>query len=159
MTSLQREISRFAAVGAVGFAIDAAVLTWLVIERDWGLYEARALSFALAVTGTWYLNRAVTFRHRASARRGQEYGRYFAVQTAGAAINLGVYVLVVAILPAVAAVPAVPLAAGSGTAMVVNFLASRRFAFTGASTGPTADGTTPASRVEDPCRSTIPSSP
>lgn len=162
MTSAKRELLRFGAVGLVGFAIDAAVLTWLVTVQDWGLVEARVLSFALAVTATWYLNRRLTFRHRASARRGREYGRYFAVQTVGAAINLGVYVLVVAVLPALAEAPALPLAVGSGTAMVFNFLASRHFAFAGASGREARALDAPAApcvKSQQPCRSTIPSSP
>ena len=53
------EAWRFGLIGSVGFAVDAGVLTWLVRVHGWGLYEARALSFALAVT--------VTFSRRASA--------------------------------------------------------------------------------------------
>ncbi len=120
---------RFAMIGAVGFLIDAAVLTGLVSALGWGLYEARAVSFSLAVSVTWYLNRCYTFTDRISADRKREYARYVAVQIVGALINLGIYILVAGVVPAFAAYPVIPLAAGSAVAMVFNFMASRRFAF------------------------------
>jgi putative flippase GtrA len=129
MTRLRREIWRFGAVGVVGFVVDASVLVYLVQVMGWGLYGSRAISFGLAVTATWYLNRRFTFAQRAGAKRGQEYGRYFLAQVVGALINLGVYVAIVEAIPAVAAYPVLPLAAGSGVAMVFNFLAARYFAF------------------------------
>ena len=132
MTGWRGEAWRFGAIGAIGFLVDAAVLTWLVSVNGWGLYESRAVSFGLAVTATWYLNRRFTFARRAGADRGREYGRYFAVQTIGALINLGVYVAVVEAVPGVAPFPVVPLALGSAAAMVFNFIAARHFAFAGA---------------------------
>lgn len=130
MRGWRGEAWRFALIGGVGFLVDAGVLTTLVRVNGWGLYEARALSFALAVTATWYLNRRFTFARRADANRKREYGRYFAVQTLGALINLSVYVAMVAALPVVAPYPVIPLAAGSGVAMLFNFVAARQFAFT-----------------------------
>jgi putative flippase GtrA len=131
MRDLRGEVWRFGVVGSVGFLIDAGVLTWLVNGSGWGLYESRLLSFALAVSGTWYLNRRFTFPGRASANRTGEYGRYFSVQIIGAFINLGVYVAIVATLPHLASFPVVPLAIGSGVAMIFNFVGSRHFAFSG----------------------------
>lgn len=129
MTTWRGEAWRFGLIGCVGFAVDAGVLTWLVRMHGWGLYEARALSFALAVTATWYLNRRYTFSRRPSPDRRREYGRYFMVQTLGAVINLAVYVAVVAALPEISAYPVLPLAAGSGVALLFNFFAARNFAF------------------------------
>ena len=129
MSGWADEAWRFGAIGIIGFAVDAGVLTWLVNLNGWGLYESRVVSFGLAVTVTWYLNRRFTFAARAGSDRGREYGRYFGVQTVGALINLGVYVAIVAAVSAVAAYPVVPLAVGSGVAMVFNFLAARHFAF------------------------------
>ncbi len=127
--SLARQIWRFGAVGALGFAVDALVLTWLVRVGGWDLYESRWLSFALAVTVTWGLNRRFTFGQRASRNRSREYGRYVAVQGLGALINLGVYAGVLMAWPALAAWPVLPLAAGSGVAMLFNFIGARSFAY------------------------------
>jgi putative flippase GtrA len=129
MTGWRGEARYFGAIGGVGFLIEAAVLTWLVRVNGWGLYGSRVLSFGLAVTATWYLNRRFTFARRAGADRGREYVRYFLAQVIGALINLGVYGTIIAAVPVVAAYPVLPLAVGSGVAMVFNFLAARHFAF------------------------------
>lgn len=137
----------FAVVGAIGFLADAGVLTALVNGLGANPYAARAVSFAAAVTATWWLNRRWTFGARGDRRaaRGEtsgivgriaaEYARYVGVQTTGALINLGIYALCVAADPALAAYPIVPLAAGSAVALLYNFAASRRFVFTGAASG------------------------
>ncbi|NBC48970.1 MAG: GtrA family protein [Gammaproteobacteria bacterium] len=126
---LSVQVWRFAVVGALGFGVDALVLTGLVRAGGYGLYEARLLSFAVAVTVTWVLNRRFTFRQRASRDRSSEYGRYFIVQGTGALINLGVYAAVLMAWPVLAAWPVLPLAVGSGAAMVFNFVGSRYFAY------------------------------
>lgn len=123
------EALSFAKVGGIGFGVDAAILTLLVSGLGWGHYGARAISFAAAVSVTWYLNRRWTFARRASADRRREYSRYFAVQTVGAAINLGIYSVCIELLPVLGTYPVIPLAIGAGVAMVFNFLASRHFAF------------------------------
>ncbi|MFE8034933.1 GtrA family protein [Thiohalocapsa marina] len=129
------EVWRFAIVGSVGFAVEAVILTVLVRAGDWGLYEARLLSFSLAVSATWALNRRFTFTHRSSANRKREYARYFTVQSVGALLNLGVYSAFLLQWPSLGAWPVLPLAAGSLSAMVFNFLGVRFFAFTGSSVG------------------------
>jgi putative flippase GtrA len=126
------EVWRFGVIGAVGFLLDAGVLTWLVRMHHWGLYEGRAVSFGLAVSATWRLNRRFTFAAQAGPDQHREYVRYFLTQSIGAAINLGVYVAIVYTVPAVGAWPVVPLAFGSGIAMLFNFLAARSFVFRGA---------------------------
>ena len=63
----------------------------------WPHYGARAVSFAAAVTVTWYGNRQLGVRsHEQTAF---EYGAYFGVQAVGALINLGTYALIIAIFP------------------------------------------------------------
>ena len=51
----------------------------------------------------------------------------------GASINLGIYVLVIELIPALAAVPVLPLAAGAVVALLANFLLVRRYIFRNAS--------------------------
>jgi putative flippase GtrA len=122
-----RRLGSFAFVGALGFAIDAAILSALVHGFDWPHYTARALSFGAAVTVTWYCNRSFVFR--ATANRSREYGAYFTAQLVGAAINLGTYVLVIVAVPRLAALPVVPLAIGAAVALLFNFLAASRWVF------------------------------
>jgi len=118
---------RFCLFGAAGFAVDGGVLTALVNGMGWHHYPARAISFTLAVSLTWWLNRKWTFARTHDTR--SEYLRYFSIQGIGAAINLGTYVIVIESVPALARVPIVPLAIGAALALVFNFLASRRFVF------------------------------
>jgi len=120
-------LARFCITGGIGFLVDAAVLTWLVNGQGWHPYAARAISFALAVTATWQLNRHWVFERTADIRA--EYLRYLSVQVVGAAINLGTYVIVIELAPRLAGIPSIPLAIGAGLALLFNFLASRSFVF------------------------------
>jgi putative flippase GtrA len=130
---------RFALVGGVGFIVDATVLTLLVNGLGYGHYASRAVSFSLAVTVTWLLNRRWVFQ--AGSPTGREYSGYFAIQLLGAFINLGVYVLVIELVPALAAIPVVPLAFGSAVSMFSNYLLARRFVYRQTPVGLEGEGT------------------
>ena len=57
----RRRLPGFAIVGAIGFLIDAGVLTLLMTRFGFDPYGARTISFTLAVTATWYMNRQWVF--------------------------------------------------------------------------------------------------
>ena len=59
--SLLRRLPGFVIVGAIGFLIDAGCLTVLMTGFDFDPYSARAISFTIAVTTTWYMNRRWVF--------------------------------------------------------------------------------------------------
>ena len=122
-----RQFGAFLVVGGVGFAVDAGILTLLVNVAGWHHYPARLLSFSVAVTLTWSLNRIYVFSKTADAP--SEYARYVVIQCVGAAINLGTFVGIIEWRPSLASVPVVPLAVGAVLSMLFNFFASRRFAF------------------------------
>jgi putative flippase GtrA len=117
----------FVAVGGLGFIVDAAILSTLVHVYAWPHFSARALSFAAAVTVTWYCNRQWVFSR--TNDRAREYGAYFGVQAVGAVINLGTYALVIALFPALAQLPLIPLAAGAALAVVFNYSGASRWVF------------------------------
>ena len=118
---------RFACIGGAGFVVDAGVLTFLVNGLEWGVYEARAVSFGAAVTCTWYANRRWVF---ARIRRPlDEYGAYFLVQAFGGGLNLCIYVTLIQLVPALSACPVVPLAAGAAVALLFNYFAAARIVF------------------------------
>jgi putative flippase GtrA/SAM-dependent methyltransferase len=121
------KLARFAAVGSIGFLIDASILTLLVNGVSFGHYSARAISFPLAVTATWYGNRRWVFEP--TVRMSAEYARYFSVQIAGAVLNLGIYVVVIELVPSLAVWPVVPLAVGAAAGLCFNFVMSRAFVF------------------------------
>ncbi len=128
---LVRSFMKFAITGAAGFAVDAAVLSLLLVSTDLGPYFSRAFSFPAALCVTWYLNRVWTFDRTDQGRLRQSL-RYVLVQVVGALFNLFVYALCIALgPPIVGRFPIIALAIASGVAMALNFLGSRHWAFAG----------------------------
>jgi putative flippase GtrA len=123
---LQRFAS-FTTVGIVGFIFDAGILSALVHVWEWPHYAARPLSFAVAVTVTWLLNRRFVFARTKDARR--EYGAYFGVQAIGAFLNLGTYVVTILFFPSLARVPVLPLTAGAAVGFFFNYSALGRWVY------------------------------
>jgi putative flippase GtrA len=121
------QFASFVVVGSLGFLVDASILSALVMAADWSPYAARIVSFAAAVTVTWYCNRTWVFARTANPHR--EYGAYFAVQAIGALMNLGAYMAIVALFPASGRMPVIPLAAGSALALGFNYAAMHLFVF------------------------------
>ena len=121
----------FVVVGGIGFIIDASILAILVHGYVWGDYTARIVSFAVAVTATWYLNRRYAFSARKTLDRRSEYSRYLAVQLTGMAINFLVYSLCIATVETMDQWPVLALAVGSAVALFFNFMGARLFVFRG----------------------------
>jgi putative flippase GtrA len=115
----------FVLAGASGFVVDAGILTLLMRIAGLPLMAARAVSFSCAVTVTWLINRNVAFARRARPRVSREYVGYVLIQVFGAVINFGVFAACIALLPALAAWPVVPLAAGAAVALLFNFVAAQ----------------------------------
>ena len=126
-TARRGRFGPFLAVGALGFAIDATILTILVSGLGWSSYSARAVSFGAAVTATWLCNRRWVFEKTPHARK--EYGAYLLTQVVGATINLGGFALLIELIPRLVPTPVVPLAGGGVLALLFNYLAVRRWVF------------------------------
>ncbi len=116
---------RFLSVGAIGFAIDAGVLWFLVYVLDVGAIPARVVSFVITISVTFVLNARYTF---GVSVRGSSKSRYIAVQLVGAAINFVSYTVLVLTGP-LAGRPLFALIIGSALASTHNFLMMRRFVF------------------------------
>ncbi|MBL0925769.1 MAG: GtrA family protein [Sphingomonadaceae bacterium] len=126
-----RSFIRFAITGAAGFAVDAATLSLLLATTGLGPYFSRALSFPVALGITWYLNRIWTFERTDQARLPQS-ARYVMVQLLGAAFNFAIFALCISIGPPVfGRFPIIALAIASAAAMILNFVGSRHWAFSG----------------------------
>ena len=140
----RRQIFPFAVVGVIGFAIDAGALTILVSALGLSPYQARAISFALAVLGTWLINRRWTFRGSEPARRsvGIEYMRYLFVQVLGAASNLCVFAYALARHPETIRYPVITPVIGAAVGLAINFVGSRMWVFADRSGRPYAERTT-----------------
>jgi len=132
---LRREIALFAVGGILGLVIDAGTVQALVSAVHWNPYLARVLSFLLAASFTWWWNRSRTFADRRSGRSVHaEWLHWLALMGFGALLNYGVYALLLLLVPVLQAWPALPAAAGSAVAAVVNFWTARRVLFRSAET-------------------------
>ena len=121
-------LSRFLLVGAVGFAIDGGLLSWL-LGQGWSIVQARGVSFLAAVSATWWLNRTWTFQAAQKSALRREYLLYFATQVGGALINLLVFFVLVHAFESLRHKPMIPLAAGAVVAIAFNFSISRLVVF------------------------------
>ncbi len=112
----------FCIAGTLGFISDVAVL-WLVLDHL-GLYLGRVMSFMVAVTVTWIVNRNLAFHDRRAVAWSREWVRYVAANSSGAVLNYGTYVLMVSTWSLAATYPYLGVAAGSIAGLVFNFTAS-----------------------------------
>lgn len=125
------EIIRFGIVGAVGFVVDAGVLT-LGLQLGTGPWLGRVFSYVAAATVTFSLNRAWTYRSADRSRPvAREWSLFLLVNLIGFGCNYGTYAALIASVPAVRATPVLGVAAGALAGMVGNFLLSRRYVFRG----------------------------
>ena len=130
MVKLSREIALFTVGGVGGLLIDAGIVQMLVSFGHWNPYLARVLSFLLAATFTWWWNRRYTFSTRHSGRTPRaEWLHWMGLMSMGALVNYGVYALLLLNYPGLHQWPALPAAAGSALAALVNFSTARRMLF------------------------------
>lgn len=121
---------RFLSVGAVGFCVDGGVLISLM-QSGWEILPARTVSFLLAVTTTWAVNRAWTFKVAHGVGVRKEYSAYILVQIIGAMINIFVFFSLIKLHPPLRGIPLLPLAVGAVFSLVFNYLASRKYVYKG----------------------------
>jgi putative flippase GtrA len=129
--ALSRQLLAFSVVGTIGFAVDAAILYAAMTVLGTGLYVGRAISYLVAATTTWALNRRFTFHGQRSSVRIIEWGRFLAANAVGGLVNYGTYAALVATQPTAAAHPVIGVAAGSLAGLALNFMLSRYLVFRG----------------------------
>lgn len=123
------EILRFGSVGALGFLVDAGVLTAAMLLGA-GPWLGRVFSYVAAASVTFGLNRAWTFREADRSRPiARDWSVFLLVNLVGFACNYGTYAAMVAGIPLVREFPVLGVAAGSLAGMAGNFLLSRRYVF------------------------------
>lgn len=127
--SISRQAASFVVVGGMGFIVDGGILTLLNSVYEFELLPSRLVSFSVAVTVTWLLNRKRTFADRKDPRMVREWSRYAAVNSMGALLNLGIFFWLLHRFSTLNDAPLIPLAIAASVALVFNFLASRHVAF------------------------------
>ncbi len=118
---------RFGMVGAIGFCFDAG--TVYALKGLLGLYGAGVVSFFVAATANWALNRAWTFRHRMHAAAHVQWARFLGVNLIGFILNRGAYFTLIAATMIARQYPILAVAAGAVSGLALNFLLSRRIVF------------------------------
>ncbi|MCR5857527.1 GtrA family protein [Mesorhizobium sp. J428] len=121
-----KRFGRFLVIGVIGFVADAGMLGALLMWTPLGVYSARLVSIAFALTVTWLLNRLITFGP-SSRHVAVEGARYGGVGIATSAIN---YLAYSALLWAVPDVPViVALVVASVVALAFSFAGYSRLVF------------------------------
>ncbi len=130
-TACMRKLIYFTFVGAVGFLVDASILTLLSQYYGFDIYLARLISFSLATMATWVLNRKVVFRQEVDPdqSKSEEYVRYLFVQTTGGGVNLLIFTLLIMVAPSLNSHPIVPLAVGAIFGLAINFTGVRYWVY------------------------------
>jgi len=123
---------RFCVVGVVGFVIDAGILQSLVSGIGANLYLARIISFLVAASATWLMNRRYTFEVEHVATHS-EWVRYITIMVLGALVNYGAFAISIAVWDLARVQPWLGVAVGSIAGLGVNFMSSRLLLFRNAS--------------------------
>ncbi len=126
--ALVMQFIRFGIVGAIGLAVDTAII--YATRAALGLYIAGAVGLLVAASSNWLLNRAWTFRGRGDADAlWRQWLKFLAANSLGASLNRGTYFLLVTISPLCATNPVIATFSGTMVGMFVNFTLSRRLVF------------------------------
>jgi putative flippase GtrA len=96
------QAGKFVIVGIVNTLIDFGVLNLLMyltnITSGIGYAAFKGISFLVAVTNSYFMNKFWTFKSTGQERKGKEFLQFFAVSCVGFAINVGVASLVVNVI-------------------------------------------------------------
>ncbi len=129
MSEMHSEFLRFCVVGAVGFIVDAGILQILAGSFGMDPYGSRIISFLIAATVTWLLNRRYTFNVEQGARLHREWARYISINAFGGGLNYLTYALCVSQFALVHHYLILGVAAGSAIGLLVNYSASKYLVF------------------------------
>ena len=127
-----KQFQRFLAVGTLGFVVDFLVLYLAVNALGLHTLAGRVVSFLVAATVTWKANRHFTFASKAPVVPGaaaREWLRYLMTTAIGGAINIGVYLCWLTMFGQSNANLFLAVVAGSGVALIFNFLLSKYVVF------------------------------
>lgn len=112
--------------GSLAFLTDASILKLLTAVFGMHPILARLFAISIAIIVGWLAHRRFTFRIAAPSSI-REFLRYAAVQWTAAALNYGIFVLIVLIWPAIE--PLIALFVSSGIVMFYSYVGMRFAAF------------------------------
>lgn len=120
---------KFCCIGVIAFLIDVVAFQGVLSLSSASLYSARVVSFIVATTAAWWMNRTFTFKDAENSRPDLQWARYIAANLVGGSVNYAIFVLMIAAVPLAAAFPVIALAAGSVSGIAFNFTAYIRYVF------------------------------
>lgn len=123
-----KQFFRFCLVGALGFVTDFGVLYVVVKGLGLGPMSGRIVSFLLAATVTWKVNRHFTFV-KENAGSVREWLHYLAFTGVGGFINVAVYQTWLRFTDHGTLNLFFGVVAGSAVALLFNFVISKRAVF------------------------------
>lgn len=95
---------RFAIVGVINTTIDFAIFSALHFGADFGIVAANVLSFLVAVTNSFVMNRVWTFSgRRGSGRLRYQLPMFVALNTVGLALSTVTVLALSEMMPVIAA--------------------------------------------------------
>lgn len=128
--TLTGQASRFILIGLMNTAIDFAVLNLLMyltgIYQGKGIIGLNVVSFAVAVTNSYFWNKRWTFKDRDKKGMAEEFAQFLGVTLVGLAVNSSVvYLITTYILPVFGIGPQLWVnlakAAATGFSLIWNF--------------------------------------
>lgn len=135
--ALTGQFASFCIVGGGGFVVDAGTLAIALNLLHLDAYSGRILSYLVAATFTWVLNRRFTFGASRNGNLLAEWVRYLLAGAVGGLANFAAYSAVVALVHhfigttgAIAAIaPYAGVGVGSALGLMVNFTLTRKLVF------------------------------
>jgi putative flippase GtrA len=118
---------RFGVVGTIGFGVYTGTLyatVWLI-----GIYVAGIVSYLIAATGNWLINRLWTFKGHGHGPMLRQWLMFLAANSLGMVLNLGCLFLLDHFSPLVHAHKIIGTAAGTLIGLFANFALSHRMVF------------------------------
>ena len=122
-----RQFLRFSVIGTGGVVVDASALYGAMHGLGLDHYSGRLLSWLVAATFTWTMNRRFTFAD--SRPPLTQWAKFLAANAVGGIVNYGVYAGLVTFNPLVAVYPVIGVGAGSIAGLAFNFSASKWVVF------------------------------
>lgn len=125
---LNREFLKFAAVGALGFVVDALSLMFAREVLGINLYAGRVFSYLMAASFTWFCNRKYTFKSTDESLFA-EWFRFLNANAIGGVVNYLVYAAAIKIVGGEGYFYIVAVGLGSLSGLIFNFTMSKRLVF------------------------------
>ncbi|MCL1038577.1 GtrA family protein [Shewanella submarina] len=126
---LPAEFVRFVLVGGLVFCLDMLIclLLWQVL--GWPVVAARVAAFALAALAQWTGHRWFSFRDRQQQSRGAQLLQSLLLASSAALVNLGLFSLLIMLLPDELLYWALSMAIGVLAGMLLNWVGANSWVF------------------------------